>query len=245
MEKGTRWSGADWASETKEIVIVGVGGIGSWLALSLSRIGHTLILIDEDTVDETNVSGGQMYAANQVGEGKVYAVEKLCREFGATQEIITLGTMFNKGDIPPTSIVITGLDNMKARKDVYNGWKEEYGLDPGALFMDGRLLIENSEVFTIQGGDHLSMKEYEKNWLFDDSEVAEQDCTLKQSTFAAMGIAALMTATLCNWLTNWKLEAIFREVPFHQRMYYPALDYKKEEVEKVEHILVEEETVKV
>lgn len=244
MEKGTRWSGADWASETREISLIGVGGIGSWLALSLSRIGHTLVIVDGDFVDETNVGGGQLYRGYDVGVEKVYAVEDICRQFGAVQEIVGMATNFGEEDEIPFPIVMTGLDNMNARKLVYNAWKKEYENNANALFMDGRLLIENSEVFTIKGGDTLAQEEYEKKWLFDDSEVPEQECTLKQSTFAAMGIAALMTSTLCNWLTNRKLEMEFREVPFHQRMYYPALDYKKEEPEKVEYVLTGEETIK-
>lgn len=240
----SRFSGADWATELKEIMLIGIGGIGSWLSLSLSRIGHELYLIDGDSVDETNVNGGQLYRTEDIGKKKVVAVAEICRSFGCINQITCIGEMYSPTTHDSLPIVISGLDNMKTRKEVFEAWlkqRNELSIDykegdeftgsSNFLLIDGRLLMETAEVFCIQGNNEEQIKEYKEKWLFDDSDVAELECTTKQSTFAAMGIAGMITATLCNWLTNRKLDIDFREVPFHQRMYYPALDFKKQEID--------------
>lgn len=230
----TRFSGADWADQLHPIILVGVGGIGSWLALNLARIGHELYLIDPDTVDETNVTGGQMYQQTQVGTTKVAAVHQLCRAFGAVTQITALPQLYT-ADLGATDIMITGLDNMKARKEVYEAWKahvcgkETMEERAKCFFMDGRLTLEMYEVLTLQGHKADQLERYERDFLFDDAETVELDCTTKQSTFGAMGIACRMTATLCNWLTNQKLDMEFREVPMYQRDFFPIFEYRKVE----------------
>ena len=227
----TRFSGLEWAEELKRIVLVGAGGIGSWTALNLSRIGHDLELIDGDSVDETNVHGGQMFRTKDIGKKKVSAVLEICREFGCINDISAIDSMFEE-DWDTNPITITGLDNMKARKLVFDRWVEQHGDNKDALFIDGRLLAENMEVLAVQGGNEDQIANYKSEYMFTDDEVDELDCTTKQSTFSAMGISSLITATLCNFLTNRKLDFEMREVPFYQRLFYPISKYDIKSAEK-------------
>lgn len=219
----TRFSGADWADQLHDIMLIGAGGIGSWLALSLGRIGHKLYVIDPDKVDETNVTGGQLYKYTHINSFKVHAVQAICREFGVSSQITAIPDFFT-ADSGMTNICITGLDNMAARRLAFEQWckhvsEQDAEQRDKCLFMDGRLTIEMFEIFTLQGDKPELWEVYEKEHLFTDEEAAELDCTTKQSTFAAMGIGSFMTATLCNWATNQKLQIEFREVPFYQRQY--------------------------
>lgn len=238
--EATRWSGAEWATETRHIRLIGVGGIGSWTAFSLSRINHNLELIDEDVVDKTNVKGGQLYRTSDVGRYKTEAVRDIIRQFGCQNQISCYTENYNQEDFGFNEITICGLDNMKSRKEVFNVWKE--GLKESVshikecLFIDGRLLLENMQIFTIKGDDEVAIKEYEEKHLFNDSEVPELDCTTKQCTFGAMIIAGLITATLCNWLTNVKMGIEMREVPFYQRFFLPLIDLKQDLKEKEEYV---------
>ncbi len=232
---GTRWSGADWADQSRNIILIGAGGIGSWTALALARIGHqTIYVCDEDMVDETNVAGGQMYLRSQVGTRKSNAVVELCRQFGCTNYMSAMNHY-----TPSTGTVhhmICAVDNMEARKAGFKAWKQSYGNNPKACFIDGRLLIETMEVFCIQGNNKEQIERYENEHLFDDSEVEDLDCTAKQTTFSAMTIAGLITGTLCNFLTNVKLAMDFREVPFYQRFHFPIMEYKTDNLSKEEVI---------
>ena len=236
--EGKRWSGFDWADQQKTIMLIGAGGIGSWTCLSLSRIMHEIILIDGDQVDQTNVQGGQLYRTKDIGKSKVAAVTEICREFGCVNQIMALNQMYNE-EVGMTDICITGLDNMKARKQIFEEWeshvkatKELGHINHPTLFIDGRMAGELCEVFIVDGNKPEQIEEY-KTWLFDDAEIEELDCTMKQTTFVAMAIASFITSSLCNWLANNKLGMEFKEVPFHQRFYGPMLEYKTESVEQI------------
>lgn len=229
-QRVTRFSGAEWASELRRVVIIGTGGIGSWVSLSLSRIGHSLILIDPDFVDETNVQGGQLFATQQVRLAKAEAVVETCRRFGCVAPIDPIVELVSRDLISGENIVICGLDNMKARRQVFEAWWAECtGMSPErqreAVLIDGRLTMEMWEVFTIPFSDTALLERYEKEHLFSDDEAQILDCTTKQSTGAAMGIAGAITFSLCNHLTNIKLDDDFRSVEFYQRMHYPIQQY--------------------
>lgn len=228
VASGTRFSGAEWADMLRYILIIGVGGIGSWAAINLAQIGHSLVLLDGDVVDETNVRGGQAYMINQVGHRKVHAVTETCRSKGASNTIIPVPVNFEEGSALDSLIVITGLDAMLPRRHVYEEWKKRVSGEVStqavkeAILIDGRLTMEMYEIIAVRPIPE-QMDAYEKQFLFSDEEAQELDCTTKQSTFAAMGIAAEITATLCNHLTNVKLGLNVRDVPFYQRKHYPGM----------------------
>ncbi len=235
--EGKRWTGADWGDQQKEIMIVGQGGIGSWLTLALSRNDHTIYTVDMDTVDQTNVTGGQMFRSTDVGRSKVAAVSEICKLFGCTNKIWPFEAEYHR-DLGIMPITMCGLDNMKARRLVFETWKDHPSRTPEeALFIDGRLTLEMYEIFCIQGDRIDQMEEYLEKHLFTDEQAQELDCTTKQSTFAAMGIASMMTATFCNWLTNKKLGMDFRTVPFYQRFHLPIFLNTQSEVEVKEEVV--------
>lgn len=235
IKEGKRFSGADWYGERRDIMVVGQGGVGSWLSLCLARIEHTLYLIDMDRVDNGNVQGGQMYRTADIGSYKSDAIQSICRQFGCSSNINSCPFEFTE-ELGCFPVIVTGLDNMLARKLVFKQWraqldkkenKEDY------ILIDGRLNLEDYEILCVQGNKPEDIEKYEREYLFDDEEVAEADCTSKQCTYTAMGIASFMTAILCNWLTNRKLGVEFRSVPFHSRVYYPAMLLNVENKEEV------------
>lgn len=234
--KTTRWSDAEWAEELQTILLIGCGGIGSHLAYSLSRISHELYLIDPDVVEELNISGGQMFRNSDVGAFKVDAMSSVCREFGCTNSITSMPTLFTE-NTGMTDVCIVATDNMASRREAFDVWCRRIDGYKGdrvkeCLFIDGRLLLENMEILCVQGNNKEQMKKYRAEYLFADEEVADLPCTAKQTTFSAMVIAGMMTATLCNWLTNKKLEIEFREVPFYQRLYLPIFENKQINIEQ-------------
>lgn len=239
-QRVTRFSGAEWADQLRSIVLVGCGGIGSWTALNLARIGHDLILIDPDTVDETNVQGGQMFMTSSIGQSKVEAVFHTCRAFGCQSAIDAVQAHVTRELIEAQPIVICGLDNMKARRQVFDAWLAECEnhlssvQQKEAILIDGRLTMEMWEVFAVPFSNNQLLERYEKYHLFSDEEAQVLDCTTKQSTGAAMGIAAAISFTLCNHLTNMKLDDDFRSVEFYQRHHYPIQQYTTDTAENHE-----------
>ena len=221
-ESTIRFSGASWfeAAKSISVTLAGVGGIGSWTSLLLSRISTSirLNLYDDDKVEVVNLAG-QMFSNNQVGLYKVYAAQEVIRYFS--------GSYCNASNfrITPTSniydkIVICGFDNMEARKILYNKWKVRAKNCPVAeqgefLFIDGRMNAEEFQIFSIVGDDDYNMKRYEEEFLFSDAEVAPAVCSYKQTTYCASMIASFIVNSLVNFLSNQNLENMPRQVPFY------------------------------
>jgi hypothetical protein len=242
--EGKRWSGADWASEKETILLIGAGGIGSFTAFSLARIGHNLVIFDGDYVDGTNISGGQMFMSAHLGQCKVDAVLDVCRKFGCGDSQIDVFNEDYNPEVGMSNFCICAVDNMKSRREIFEAWIEHMKNDnQKGLFIDGRLTLEMSEIFAIQSDRQDQIEEYKLKHLFSDEESQILDCTTKQSTFGAMLISSLITSTLCNYLTNRKLDVDFREIPFYNRMYLPIFQQELRDVTKQEAI-IETEIIK-
>jgi len=232
--EGTRFSGAEWADQLEEVLLVGAGGIGSWLAVNLARIGHQLFVMDGDAVDETNATGGQMFSREHIGRYKTSVVAETCRRYGAVNHVYAIESFFGSDESVALPITITGLDSMAARRLVFDSWVSVgNALSPEErkrmLFIDGRLTLEMYEVFTIHHVPE-QIDYYREHDLFSDEEASAVACNIKQSTFSAMGIGSLMTAVLSNHLTNLKHKMGTRAVSYYQRMHLPTLTHTVKEV---------------
>lgn len=221
-ESTIRFSGASWFEAAKgiSVTMAGVGGIGSWTSLLLSRISTSIRinLYDDDKVEVVNLAG-QLFSSNQVGLYKVYAAQEVIRYFSGSycqalsNRITESSNIFDK-------IVICGFDNMEARKLLYSKWKrlvQSFSTSQRNefLFIDGRMNAEEFQIFSITGDDDYNMKRYEEEFLFSDAEVAPAVCSYKQTTYCASMIASFMVNSLVNFLSNQNLENMPRQVPFY------------------------------
>lgn len=211
-ENYSRLKGASWFPKMldRQVLVVGAGGIASWLSLLLSRAGAELIIYDGDVIEEHNLSG-QLYSTNDIGSFKVQALNRIIMDF-CNKSPEYFEEMYNEYS-PSNEIVVTGLDNMVARKVVFDNWikflQENSDKADESILIDGRLNAETLQIFCIKGNDLLSQEKYRKEALFSDSEVEEQDCTFKQTSHCAAMIASHMVGFLTNFLGE-----SFREVPY-------------------------------
>lgn len=71
----------------KKVLVVGVGGIGSWLVESLARLGVKKIgIIDNDIVELSNLSR-QNYLEEDIGKDKVDCIEKRINKISSNIKI--------------------------------------------------------------------------------------------------------------------------------------------------------------
>jgi hypothetical protein len=203
--KHVRFSEAQWYNkEMPEVTLGGVGGIGSWLAILLGRLGVSMYIHDFDLIDETNMAG-QAYSLNQIGSPKMDAVEAQVKSLCGDIVIEKMGLFTKDSFVCP--IVFSAFDNMSARKLMFEKWKENPDRE---LFIDGRMLMEQGMVFFITPGREVAYEEH----LFDDSEVQDQPCSAKATSHSGAQIASLMTAGFTNYLANKSLGFDVRDVPF-------------------------------
>lgn len=210
--KGATWF--DWLLG-RDVILGGAGGISSWTSLFLSRLGMHIYIYDYDSVEFHNL-GGQNFRTSDIGKLKTDVAIELAKEFSNHTLIEGMGKYEAESEY--TAIMISGFDNMQARKDMFANWKLQLEENPElrkeSLFLDGRLLASAYQIFCIQGDNLEHIERYEKEYLFDDSDVEDVDCTLKQTSHCAAGIASHMVGFLTNFATNVVLEGKYMVIPF-------------------------------
>lgn len=212
-----RCKGAEWFDTMykKDVIIIGQGGIGSWLTLIISRIGVNLFTYDFDRFESHN--GGQFMNKHDVGELKTEALKKSIALYSPDCQIHTSGAYGWESETG--NIVLCGLDKMTPRKQAFKNWRRYVSSLPEEIrktcfFQDGRLLAEQLQIFSIAGNREDKMQEYEQYHLHDDEDVPDASCTNSQTTYCASMIASHMVEFLCNWAANLESKSACRAVPF-------------------------------
>lgn len=82
------------------VIVVGIGGVGGYVCEALSRSGvGTLILIDFDTVDVTNINRQIIATTRTIGKKKVDVMRKRIKEINPSCNVITHDFFLNEGNI--------------------------------------------------------------------------------------------------------------------------------------------------
>lgn len=208
-----RVKGAKWfeKAQKNDVMILGQGGIGSWLTLLISRFGCPIYTYDMDTFEAHNMSG-QLVRTEDIGKRKTSAVAEICRLFSGSIPIYP-NAEFNMDSFAHHTM-LSGFDNMNARKLAFHKWKEYLNehirrpstglrlLPEAFFFQDGRLTAEQFQIYNITGDRPDLIKKYEEEALFDEKEGYEGDCTFKQTSHCAAMVASHMVGFYTNWLTN-------------------------------------------
>ncbi len=137
------------------ITLIGVGGIGSNLAISLASAistgplvaslnGIRLSIIDSDIVEKRNLMMGQRFSHSDIGKSKVQAAKEAISEFeGDLLEVIPIATDVREAsDVPDSDIVVVCVDNMEARSVVHtlrNPWLDLRCSGDGYIAIDHRV----------------------------------------------------------------------------------------------------------
>ena len=242
-EHSSRFKDAPWfPKEETNVIVGGAGGIGSWLTLLLSRAGFYPVVYDFDVLEGHNLAG-QLYTQKdaEIGALKVDALKGLCKQFADT-DITVMAEKYTK-DSMSHNYVFSAFDNMQARKDMFAAWKEyvkeweefksladiskETNVNLAEpIFIDGRLTAEQMQIFCVTPD---LIAEYEKH-LFDDSEVEDAPCTMKQTSHSAAMIASHMVGFFTNHMTNNAVKDKDRTVPFYWEYFIP-INYINENAE--------------
>lgn len=215
----SRFRGAPWFKRMTEaeVIVAGVGGIGSYFTFLLSRLSPSKIRVyDPDIVESVNMSG-QLYCSDDIGKSKAYSISAYASKYSNFYKIYSIRTKYNPNDTE--DIMVCGFDNMKSRKQFYEAWKNHINksyINPSkCLFIDGRLAAEEFQVIAIQGDDKKNMERYEREFLFSDEEAEPTICSYKQTSHCATMIASFMVNILVNFISNLEEGVFPRNVPFY------------------------------
>ena len=218
-DETARFSSAEWFAipQSMNILLAGIGGIGSWLALLLSRLKPAYIdIFDPDRVELVNLAG-QMYGVEDIGSYKTEAVVDYVRTNANYYAILGHSEPFSGHS--SANIMMCGFDNMSARKLFFRTWKSKVTCTPmesreKMLFIDGRLTATEFQIFCMTGNDDSYMERYEKEFLFSDEVASQEICSFKQTAYLANMIAGTMTNLFINFCANLCGSPFKRALPF-------------------------------
>lgn len=192
------------------VTVIGLGGIGSWTAYVIRKMGFkNFALWDPDKLERHNLPS-QHYENTALGEAKVDSLSLQLQAAldGERAEILDFETRFTAESELGEGIVISAVDNMQARRDIWEAVKKRRAFVP--LFLDGRVGVEWNEESGKVGGEWLEIftivpsrledqEFYEEN-LFPDEEAAPLRCTAQAVAYLGPLIAGFMAGHLKKWL---------------------------------------------
>lgn len=175
-------------NQQSDLMIVGAGCSGSWTASCLADLGfRNITVIDFDNVEGINIPS-QIYGLDDVGKLKVERLaEKIMRKTGIkiktiSQKIDEEHKFCDMVNISLNTIVVFCLDNIEARKQIYEELKE-YPIK----IVDGRFGAEGINVYVIDMSNEKDKKNYEK--LLKEP-ASEEPCGMKGTSYVSLNIAS-------------------------------------------------------
>jgi len=204
------------------IVLVGLGGIGSWTNLALSRLltDTTLILYDDDRVDPGN-TGGQLYRLFDARSNayKTKAATEIGAMFSGYKNYFIVRDKYDSGgDTSP--IMFSAVDNMETRKVIYENWKSQENRE---LLIDGRMTAHMWQVYAVTPDNE---ERYVEEALFPQEEGSSLLCSLQQTTHTAMMMGAAMVNPFTAHLTNRNVGTMVCRIPYHTEYHTNTFRYE-------------------
>jgi len=168
------------------ITIVGCGGIGSFTALALAKMGCVhLTVYDDDLVEDQNIPN-QLYRLGDVGQLKVERLADIIKSFTGTG--IDARPERVQGQ-RLQGIVVSGVDSMEGRRRI---WDRSIRFKAGvAAYIDARMGAEVSRLYTVRPADPDHVRFYERT-LYSDDEALQLPCTAQAIVYTGFGIASLV-----------------------------------------------------
>ena len=175
------------------ILLIGCGGIGSWTATALCRMGCKYIsAVDHDAIEAQNVAS-QAYLWSQVGSSKAVELSGMLWEITEESEEtfaafpMTFQDYLKKNPKTKPSVIICALDSMDERIKL---WEKVKKMDKTDFYIDARM---GGELLRVYSFDPLHIKEREKyeKTLYPSSKADPMPCTARSiiyTTFFCAGV---------------------------------------------------------
>lgn len=172
-----------------KVSLIGAGSVGSFTALSLSKMGvEQMDIWDYDDIEVLNIPS-QFYTQNTIGQYKVDALKDMVAQFNPATKVIAQKKAYNAEKLSG-DIIIAATDNMQSRRLAY-----ETACKQGAIFIDARMGAELAIVYKIDTAKEEDRKFYEDT-LYSDEEADEAPCTAKVIIYNVMMLASLICRTV-------------------------------------------------
>lgn len=174
-------------SEDHSVTIVGCGGIGSWSAFIIAKLGvRSIVLYDFDKVEEHNLPS-QFFTRKDIGRNKAEALQKNINE--NTEEIIFKSTgEFIPHDFVNNEILIIAVDSIEARLKICNKICKMPESNRPRIIVDGRMGLEQMEIYVNKTAEEW------KQTIPRPGDVDKDPCTARAIPYNTTVIGGIITS---------------------------------------------------
>lgn len=176
------------------VAIVGVGALGSAVALEIAKLGVTNITIYDDDIVEAHNLPNQLYGLENIDEFKIVAARKLIEKLTGT--VVNINPRRVIKEKLRFDYVFCCVDSMAARKQIFNN--AIYLNFRTKLYIEGRMNAETGWAYIIDPRDGKQVEQYlDHEVMYPDTEVLKKlgNCQVVQS----IGATAHMLAGIMTW----------------------------------------------
>lgn len=200
------------------LVVGGLGAVGSWLSLFASKMGFNVLGLDFQYVEPENI-GVSVYNEGQIGIQKARALYEACDGEIKTLDLKVEDLSVEDLDSPPIAFV-SCLDSIKSRQGFFDKFLtyqegQEASREDLIVFLDARMALTYGKIYTVDSAEDVERYRFILK-KYTDENVPELPCTERSTTFCAAGLASYAIAVL----TNLSLGI---EVPFELRVDFTNL----------------------
>ena len=190
-----------------KIGVIGVGSVGSFIVLTLAKMGFTNITVwDDDVVEEHNLPN-QFYPLNSIGRPKVSALRDVVKQMSGI-EVNARQQTYGEGSymiLQDNFILISAVDSIESRREIWKG----INLVNCKLYIDSRMGGEYIRIFTVKGQEDYA--HYEKSL---EKAGIQLPCTARTIIYNVLANASLVALLIKKFL---KGEPIGKEVTFDMK----------------------------
>lgn len=186
-----------------QVSIIGLGGIGSFAAFGIAKLGvPNITLVDFDTVEEHNIPN-QFHALDQITMPKADSMAATIQAYTGTI-VNTIEDAIGGADAPdawnPEGVIVSGVDSMAARIDIWNRGKIKF--NPRVThYIDARIAGQLLVVYCVNPNDLKETQSYEKT-LHTDAEAEPAACTERGVIDVGLMAGAILTNMVRHALTG-------------------------------------------
>lgn len=155
-----------------DLHVIGVGALGSRVVYEATRMGiRRMHLYDPDVVEAKNIPNQRFYPLH-IGMPKVEAARSVAETITPSVEIVTHHETFVNQ--PLSGVVCVMLDNMEARKDI---WEAAIRRNSDVqLMLEARIAVDSGKALAVDPNNELHIEGWEETWHPTPEDAGDNPC---------------------------------------------------------------------
>lgn len=191
----------------RRVEIIGAGGIGSFTAIALAKLGLTNIRVwDADLVESHNLPN-QLHLVKALGSPKVASVRCLCKELAGVSVDVENQFWAPEHSDKLSGIVVAALDHVRAseehptpgREELWKSLKCNVNVE---LLIDARIGGQTIRLISMRPVNDIEYWQWYEKQLFESGDEARLPCTARAVIDVGFIVGGLVTNVIRRYLKD-------------------------------------------